>query len=144
MLKRIMSIYWTRQFNAFLLAGVLAAAMNFGSRILFERFVPYLPSLVLAFCVGLVCAFVINRTFVFKASGRSLRHEMGWFALFNTLAFPVTIGSALVLHAYVFGSMMPEHLSKAVSHAIGIMLPVFVNYAAHRFITFKRHDGSPI
>lgn len=137
-MKPLLAIYRSREFINFLLAGGAAAAANFGSRFLFERWLDYLPSVVAAFGVGLVTAFLLNRLFVFPSSGRGLHRELAWFTVFNAAAFPVTLGCAVLLHAYVLSHVLPEAMSKALSHAIGIVLPVVLNFAAHKFITFRR------
>ncbi|HEY8574532.1 GtrA family protein [Phenylobacterium sp.] len=141
-MKALLSIYLTREFKNFLLAGGAAAAANFGSRFVFDLWLEYLPSVVAAYGVGLATAFLLNRLFVFPPSGKGLRRELAWFAFFNALAFPVTLGAALFLHSHLFGHFLPDAASKALAHGVGIILPVVVNFAAHKFITF-RPAGEP-
>lgn len=137
-MKRLVAIYRTREFGHFLLAGGAAAAANFGSRFVFDVWLPYAAAVIAAFAVGVLTAFSLNRAFVFPASGRGLRRELAWFAFFNVAALPVTLGCAVLLHTYLFDHFLPAALSKAVSHAIGIVLPVIINFVAHKFVTFRR------
>jgi putative flippase GtrA len=132
-----LSLFLTRQFMQFLLVGGLAAIANFGSRFYFELFFSFEGAVIAAFGVGLAVAFVLNKTAVFPNSGRTLAAEIWWFCFFNGLAFPVTLGISSLLHWNVFSHFLPGALSKALSHAVGIVLPVFVNFAAHKFITFR-------
>ncbi len=136
-MQRVISFYFTDQFGKFLVAGGLAALANFASRFAFEPGLGYLGGVIAAFGVGFLTGFVLNKVFVFPASGKALHEEMGWFFLFNALAFPVVIGASIVLNAYVLGRWLPENLSQAGAHGIAIMLPVFVNFAAHKFVTFR-------
>jgi putative flippase GtrA len=130
-------LYLTGQFGKFLLAGGFAALANFLSRFAFEPRLGFSASVVAAYGVGFLTAFALNKAFVFPASGRPLHEEMGWFFLFNALAFPVVVGASVALDAYVLGRWLPQSLSQAGAHAIAIMLPVFINFAAHKFITFR-------
>jgi putative flippase GtrA len=136
-LQRLISLYLTGQFGKFLIAGGLAALANFASRFAFEPWFGFWGGVAAAYGVGFLTAFFLNRAFVFPASGKPLREEVGWFFLFNALAFPVVLGASVVLNTYVLRRWFPEKLSESGAHGIAIMLPVFVNFAAHKFITFR-------
>ena len=60
----------SRQFLVFLLTGGIAAAVNFGSRILYNQWMGFSAAIVLAYITGMVTAFVLARLFVFRASVR--------------------------------------------------------------------------
>jgi putative flippase GtrA len=139
-LQRFVSMYLTGQFGKFLIAGGLAALANFASRFAFEPLLGFWGSVVAAFGVGFMSGFILNKLMVFPASGKRLREEMGWFLLFNALSFPVVLGASVILNAYVLGRWLPPNLSEAGAHGIAIILPVFVNFAAHKFVTFR--DGA--
>lgn len=135
-MRKVISLYLTGEFGKFVLAGGTAAAANFLSRFAFEPFMPFAAAVAAAYGVGVVTAFTLNRIFVFPASGKKLHHEISWFFLFNLLAFPVVIGVSAGL-SWVFGHGVERPLAQAAAHAIGIALPAVVNFAAHKFITFK-------
>ena len=56
----------SRQFVMFLITGGLAAAVNFGSRILYNQWMGFSAAIVLAYITGMVTAFVLARIFVFQ------------------------------------------------------------------------------
>jgi putative flippase GtrA len=136
-MQRLMALYFNGQFLKFLAAGGLAALANFASRFVFEWSMSYEAAVVMAYLVGFATAFTLNRMFVFPASSKPLRHEISWFFLFNVLAFPVVVGAATVLTG-LFARYMVLGYAKTAAHGIAIMLPVFVNFAAHKFITFGK------
>jgi putative flippase GtrA len=138
-LQRLHSLYFTTQFGKFLVAGGFAALANFLTRFAFEPFLGFWRSVTAAYLVGFLVAFALNKIFVLPGSGKSLRQELGWFFLFNAIAFPVVIGASMLLNTYIFGQWFPPELSKAAAHGIAIILPVFVNFAAHKFITFRNN-----
>lgn len=136
-LKRLADLYLTGQFGKFLVAGGFAALANFASRFFFEPFTGFWQAVALAYVVGFLTAFFLNRRFVFPASGKPLHHEMAWFFLFNALAFPVVVFAALGLEHYVFSHFLPLPLARAAAHGCAIILPVFVNFVAHKMVTFR-------
>ena len=54
--------FMSRQFLAFLLTGGTAAAVNFGSRILYNRWMDFSSAVVLAYLTGMVTASWMPRT----------------------------------------------------------------------------------
>ncbi len=72
------------RFLLFLAAGGVAAIVNIVSRILLNYVMPYEVAIVVAYLCGMTTAYVLNRLFVFDASGRSihgeyLRFTFDWF-----------------------------------------------------------------
>jgi putative flippase GtrA len=135
---RLLTFYWNKQFLSFLLVGALAAMANFGSRFAFENYFGFVGSLIAAFGVGLATAFVLNRIFVFPASGKGIRREFALFTMFNIFAFPVVVGGSFAFHHYFFSNFVSETTSKALSHGIAVILPSFVTFAAQKLYTFSR------
>jgi putative flippase GtrA len=135
-MRRVVNLYLSGEFGKFVLAGGTAAALNFASRFVFERHMPYAAAVAAAYGVGVITAFTLNRIFVFPASGKPLHHEISWFFLFNLLAFPVVIGVSAAL-SWVFTHVVDKPIAQTAAHAISIVLPAVVNFAAHKFITFK-------
>lgn len=135
-IRRLAGFYLNGVFAKFLLAGGLAAAANFASRLALQPFTGFKTAVVLAYLVGFVTAFVLNRAFVFPKSGKPLRHEIGWFFVFNLIAFPIVVVSAIGLRDVVFGRFLPHALAETAAHGCAILVPVVFNFAAHRLVTF--------
>lgn len=126
------------QFAGFLLAGGIAAAVNFLSRILFNQVLGYATSIVLAYLVGMVTAFLLNRHGVFAPSGKSVGEEAFWFTLVNVLAVLQTLVISLLLADWAMPLLGVEAFRKEIAHAIGIAVPVVTSYFGHRYWTFGR------
>ncbi len=135
-MRKLLAFYWNGVFAKFLLAGGLAALANFASRLALQPFVGFNPAVALAYLVGFSVAFVLNRAFVFPASGKPIRQEMTWFFVFNLIAFPVVLGASVVLRDYVFAPVLPATLAETAAHGCAILVPVVFNFAAHRLVTF--------
>lgn len=131
------------RFIRFLLAGGLAALVNFGSRFFYNLFVDFSTAVVLAFCTGLITGYILNKRYVFTSSGNSMVQEIGWFVFVNLIALAQTWGLSVylarVLPAYmpVVGGAGSTELAEAVAHGAGVLLPVFTSYIGHKYLTFR-------
>ncbi|MFT4518376.1 MAG: putative flippase GtrA [Halioglobus sp.] len=134
--------FWSHRFVRFLLAGGFSAIVNFGSRFVFSLAFDFSVAVVLAFCVGLFTAYVLNKRYVFTESKNSRVHEVSWFVVINLLALLQTWGLSVYLVEW-----LPEQLSlqgsggvaivEAVAHGAGIILPVFTSYIGHKYLSFR-------
>lgn len=136
-LSRITNLYASVQFAKFVFIGGVALALHWAARIVFDMWVSFSAAVILAYGVGMASAFILNRRFVFPKSRQDRQHEILYFVIVNLTAFPFVwlISSALgqrLLPLYV-----DAELARALGHAIAITTPVFFNFAAHKFLTFR-------
>jgi len=136
-LQRVRSLYLSRQFGRFLLAGGLAAIVNWLSRFLFNLFMSYAAAIVAAYALGMAVAFVLNKRYVFPYSQRPVTAEMSFFILFNLAAFPVVWVIAYMLGERLLPGLLPRQLALALGHGCGVAVPALVNFVLHKFITFR-------
>ncbi|WP_369039635.1 GtrA family protein [Stenotrophomonas maltophilia] len=127
----------TRQFIMFLLVGGLAAAVNFGSRIALGTVLNYVPSIVVAYCLGMATAFVLNRAFVFKSASNALHHQAAWFVAINGLAVIQTVLVSLVLARWALPGLGVEQHAETIAHAVGVAVPVVTSYFGHKYFSFS-------
>ena len=125
------------RFARFVLVSTLAAAMNFGSRIVFSQFVPYAVAIVLAFVVGLSTAFLLARAFVFSDSTNSLKRQGFFFVAVNFFALAQTLAFSLVFARSVLPALGVTAHAEAIAHAIGIGIPVISSYFGHKYLSFR-------
>jgi putative flippase GtrA len=130
----------TRQFMRFLLVGGIAAVANIGSRALFSLWMAFVPAMVLAFLVGLSTAFVMNRNWVFFASGRHWSNEAAWFTLINLLGLLQTLLIAWILARHVFPGIGWTTHAETVAHSVGVVVPIVTSFLGHKFLTFRKHQ----
>ncbi|MFY2763401.1 GtrA family protein [Arenimonas sp. MALMAid1274] len=130
----------SRQFMLFVLAGGIAAAANFLSRIALGMVMPYVPSIVLAYGIGMLTAFLLNRAFVFTGASNSMRSQVGWFVAVNLLAVAQTVLISLFLARWLFPRFGFDWHPETVAHAIGVAVPVFTSFIGHRLLTFRGAD----
>lgn len=124
------------QFILFVLAGGIAAVVNILSRLVLNLVMPYEISIAVAYICGMTTAYLLNKMFVFAASGRQVSNEYMRFTLVNIVALAqvwlVSVGLArLLFPAIGFG----WH-SETVAHIIGVIVPVFTSYLGHKHFSF--------
>jgi putative flippase GtrA len=124
------------RFLRFLAAGGVAAGANFGSRFAFSLWLAYPLAIVLAYCVGMVTAFVLMRRYVFDARGRDLRPQAVKFVLVNLLAVAQTLVVSLALARWLLPALGWHWQLEAVAHAAGVAVPVVTSYLLHQRATF--------
>ncbi|QOY23071.1 GtrA family protein [Xanthomonas citri] len=130
-----------KQALLFLIAGGIAAAVNFGSRIALNYIIPYTPAIVAAYILGMAAAFALNRAFVFKNPSNSIGSQATWFVLINLLAVAQTLVISLLLSHWLENFLASKELAQTLAHAIGVAFPVFTSFAGHKYLSFKVKDS---
>jgi putative flippase GtrA len=109
--------FGSRQFAAFLMTGGIAALVNFGSRVLYDRWTSFSIAVVLAYVTGMVTAFVLAKAFVFTAPAHGVGRSALIFAAVN---------AAAVAQTWVVSMLFAYHV-----------VPVFTSYLGHKHWTFR-------
>ena len=120
-----------------MVAGGVAACGNFGSRFVFSFLLPYGLSVLLAYLVGMLIAFVLMREHVFDASAGLVAPQIVRFIAVNVVALAQTVAISLLLAYWLlpaFGFL--EH-AEAVGHLVGVLVPVGTSYFGHKLVTFR-------
>lgn len=129
--------FLSREFIYFLITGGIAATINFLSRIYLNQFYSFSISVILAYLIGMVTAFILARIFVFKKSSQSLVRSIALFSLVNALALAQTWLVSMGFNFYVLPSLGIRNFVPEISNAIGILFPVFTSYLGHKYWSFK-------
>jgi putative flippase GtrA len=127
----------SKSFLLFLLTGGFAAAVNWGSRIVYNIWMPYSEAIVVAYITGMITAFVLAKLFVFTKSTQSTGRSVFFFTLVNLVAVAQTWAVSVGLTYYVFPRMGFTWHVKDVAHAVGVAVPVFTSYVGHKRWSFK-------
>jgi putative flippase GtrA len=130
-----------QRFVLFLLAGGAAALVNILSRIALNWIMPYELAIVVAYLCGMTTAYLLNKHFVFEASGRSMTSEYLRFTLVNLLAVAQVWVVSVGLARLVFPAIEFTWHAETVAHVIGVIVPVFTSYLGHRHFSFARTEG---
>ena len=133
----MIALFRSRQFVVFLVTGGTAVAVNFGSRIVYNQWLPFSGAVILAYITGMITAFVLAKLFVFKESQQSLRRSVIFFTLVNLVAVAQTWAISMALAYYALPALGVTSYVKEIAHAVGVMVPVFTSYVGHKRWSFK-------
>jgi putative flippase GtrA len=133
----VIQSFLSKEFLGFLIAGGIAATVNFLSRIYFNQFYSFSVSVVFAYLLGMLTAFILARVFVFNKSSQSIGRSVVIFSLVNVLALTQTWLISMGLNYYVLPRLGVERFVPEISSAIGIIFPVFTSYLGHKYWSFK-------
>ena len=132
-----MKAFLSRQFAAFLITGGIAAAVNFLSRIGYDRFMDFSAAVVMAYITGMVTAYVLARLFVFAESQTSTAHAASWFVVVNLFAVAQTWLVSMGLAYYLLPSLGVQCFVPELAHLAGVVVPVFTSFLGHKHFSFK-------
>lgn len=127
----------SRQFLMFLLTGGTAAVVNFGSRILYNIWLNFSSSVILAYITGMITAFVLAKLFVFKDSQQSTHRSAMFFVLVNLVAVLQTWVISMVLAYHLLPWLGVTLFVREIAHAVGVAVPVFTSYIGHKRWSFR-------
>ncbi|WP_322042777.1 GtrA family protein [Paraburkholderia sp. J67] len=126
----------SKKFLMFLLTGGFAAAVNWGSRILYNHWMPYSAAIVVAYITGMVTAFVLAKMFVFTDSKQSTHRSAFFFTLVNLVAIAQTWAVSVGLAYYLFPRIGMNWHDRDIAHLVGVIVPVFSSYIGHKKFSF--------
>jgi putative flippase GtrA len=125
-------------FILFLSAGGFAAFVNLASRYLLTPVVGYENSIVIAYLIGMVVAFVLFRTMIFGRSGRSIGDESLRFVIVNIAALALVWLISVTLSRVIFPAFDFTWHSEDVAHFVGTCIPALSSYVGHSIYTFRK------
>ena len=125
-----------KEFILFVAAGGFAALVNFVSRISFNFLFSFEVSVVLAYLIGMITAYILTKIFVFKAKSVGLVSSSIKFTIVNILAVLQTYFISVYLYYWLNNNINFDY-NKEVAHFVGIAFPVITSYIGHKYYSFK-------
>lgn len=125
------------EFAGFVVAGGISAVCNFLSRILLSNFVSYPVAIVLAYLVGMLTAFILMRSHVFRLSRKRIDHQVMAFVTVNMLSVLQTLAVSLAFAWYLLPWFGVERHVETLAHAVGMVVPIASSYILHKRWTFR-------
>lgn len=126
-----------RELLRFLVAGGVAAAANFLSRMGFSLVMPLAAAVVCAYLVGMAVAFALMRAHVFPPGRGSLARQAAGFVAVNALAVLQTLAVTLLLARWALPALGVERHVEEIAHAAGVAVPIATSYLGHKYLSFR-------
>ena len=128
----------TRQFGLFVVAGGIAAAVNWLSRIALSTVMSLEFAVIVAYGIGMTTAYLLNRRFVFDRSGRGVYDEYSRFFIVNLVAFIQVFAVTISLSRWLFPLLEFTWYKDEIAHAIGVVSPIATSFIGHKYFTFSQ------
>ncbi len=125
-----------QRFISFVVTGGLAALANLIARWLFSHAMPYALAVTLAYLIGMVTAYVLARTYVFKPAGNRQGGEFVRFSMVNGVSFLVVLGVSIGLADWLLPAAGWHWRAEDVAHLVGVASPILLSYYAHKHFSF--------
>ncbi|EKD91869.1 MAG: hypothetical protein ACD_29C00336G0002 [uncultured bacterium] len=134
---KIISQFYDKKFILFLLVNGFAAFINLGSRIIIGNFFSYAWSIVIAYLIGMMVAYLLCRRYLFQSEKNKIHQEVFYFVIVNGVGIFIALFVSLFL--FHVGLMMIKDIfiREEIAHFIGIGAPAFMSYVGHKYITFR-------
>tara|TARA_B100000315_G_C14572749_1_gene586419 strand:- start:2234 stop:2656 length:423 start_codon:yes stop_codon:yes gene_type:complete len=135
-LKSYLLLYFTWQFLYFIFSGGAASLLNWSARMVLRLYLDLIPSAVVSYFLGLTCAFLLYRRFVFPFSQVPIKTQSTRFLLIHVCAMPIfiTIFSQL---AIIFDNIELGDLSEPLAYAIALSIQPLVTFFLYKFFAFE-------
>lgn len=114
-----------------------AAVANFSSRILFNYWLDYSSSIICAYLVGMVIAFIMARKFVFTEIVKNIGRSALVFTLVNMIGMLQTWAISMLFVSLVLPSFGITHYAPEIAHAVGLSSVAFTSYLGHKHWSFR-------
>lgn len=150
----IVKFYFNPQLPRFLLFSGMAAATNVGIGYLLydglglKHGWHYGFSVAVAFMMGMVVSFALNRRFTFESSSRSARTELAAFFVVSMGGLLLTVALAYLVRTAVLPGLLavpaiaaqiPAGLSvDMLSHVLAVGLVTIYSFSCHKLFSFGK------
>ncbi len=128
------------EITRFLLAGGLAAAINWLARLTLSFALPLEMAILVAYAIGMLAGFFLYRHFVFGHATGSIGQQVMLFMGVNALGALLVLAATLGLKTLI-GLAAPSltpFIIETLAHGLAIGIGAVSNYLGHRALTFSR------
>ena len=122
------------QFVIFLFTGGIAALVNFVSRIILNLWISFEASVVIAYIIGMVVAYLLFRKIVFKKDVPIIKSSIK-FVIVNIVGIILTY--YVSVYMYFILKNYDIMFVKEISHFVGISVPAISSFIGHKYFSFK-------
>jgi putative flippase GtrA len=129
-----------RQIALYGMFSGLAAGVNIGSRYLFSTGgLGFTWSVILAYGLGMIVNFLLNRYYNFPRGPRAAVHEMRTFLVIAGFGLVITtvVSNLLIPVAHALPGAWATGEAETAAHVTAVALTAVYSYCGHKFFTFR-------
>ena len=125
------------QFFLFILTGGFAALINVLSRVVLSFYFKFELSILIAYGMGMITAYLLAKRYVFLTPQKSYRRSFAAFALVNLIAVIQTWLVSMGLRIWLMQILNTIALADLIAHCFGVAIPIFTSFYGHKYISFR-------
>ncbi len=129
LIARVMKIKFIRYFTVGVLATIVDWSAFYICAILLNFY--YQPSLVIAFSLGSLTNYILNKSFTFECTSEKILKQ---FSVFMIIATSTLLLSMLVM--FILIDLLA--VDKMISRVLTTFLMLVINYLLHKNLTFNK------
>ena len=133
-----MRSFFSKQFLHFLLAGGVAAVVNFCVGYGLSGKLPFYGDIVMGYLAGMLTAFLLFEKHVFGEHAESRKKSVVVFVGVNLLGLLQTWLVYFLLKDHIFPAIALVFYPAEISRAIAIIVPTLSSFIGHKYFTFKQ------
>lgn len=127
----------TREITRYLAAGVAAALITLGVRVLFSRVMPFGGATLCAQLVGLITGYYLYRKFVWTNTTQSVRATILPFVTVNFVSVAIVLLISIAVRTLLIKFHGQTEAGDLLAHAMGIFCGAGISLIGHRTFTFR-------
>ena len=132
----MLKFFLTKEFLKFTIIGLLAAAINWYSRLAITDIATFEIAILIAYSIGMVVAFLLNRLFVFPKNRSPIKTQVSKFIIINLTFIPIVWLCTIGLNQWFINSYFHAN-SEDLAHAIALALPMLLTFLMYKFLVFR-------
>lgn len=130
--------FFSKQFMRFLLAGGIAAVVNFAVGYSLAGLFPLHGDIAIGYLAGMAAAFFLFETQVFGQHAESRSRSVGIFVIVNLLGLLQTWVIYAALVEWLFPAIGWQVYPPLLARAIAIITPTLTSFVGHKYFTFRQ------
>lgn len=116
---------------------MVSALANISARIFLSEFLSFSVAVIIAYFIGMSCAYFLNRKFVFVGGVTASSAEFLRFAAVNVAALAQVWLVSVALAEYIFPALNFRWHSETIAHTIGVGSPIITSFFAYKLFVFR-------
>jgi putative flippase GtrA len=136
--KYLLDQFISAQFLRFLIAGGIAAAVNFSVGYSLSGLLPFHGDIVAGHLSGMIVAFILFGRDVFEQTQGDQFRKVVLFTAVNGIALAQTylVYYVLVHYFFIYIESIPH--TDLIARAVAIITPIFTSFLGHKYFTFRQ------
>ena len=135
-MKKLIAIYFSKQFIFFVACGTIAATLHWIIRIILRNYFGFQTSAIMAYLCAIAIAFSLYRIYVFPLSSTPINKQSIRFLIINFSFSPFVLYAFRSITVFLYQHGFELYIEET-AHFISLALPPLLTFLCYKFFAFK-------